>query len=163
MRKDSDKKEDVKIEEKKPVVAFEIKEESKEEHKITDEDIADFKAWKAEKAKKNSYTCDAQEDDKIYALWKEESKMVKGIFRCREPIGGSVHFFFRKFKWDKTKEYKMMDGEIYEIPLAVARHLNKNCSYAQHSNILDAQGNPTVNKDKMISRMNFESTEFATV
>lgn len=99
--------------------------------------------------------------DKVREMWKEESKLVKGVFRCHEPRGGSVTFSFRKYKWDPTRRYTFVDGEQYEIPLAVARHLNQNCSYERHSHILDAQGNPSVDRNKKVSRMNFESLEFA--
>ena len=137
------------------------KKETETAFEISDKDIAEFKAWKESKKKTTTITCDVAEDDKIYRMWKEESKMVKGIFRCREPIGGSVHFFFRKYKWDKTTEYKMQDGETYEVPLGVARHLNANCCYEEHSHILGSDGNPTLNKNKTVSRMNFENTDFA--
>jgi len=143
----------------------EVKEKKVEtSFEFSDKDIADFKAWKESKEKKSvTIKCDAAEDDENYKKWKEESRMVKGIFRCREPKGGSVNFFFRKYKWDKTKEYTLLDGEVYEIPLAVARHLNANCNYAVHSHILGSDGNPTLNKNKVESRMNFENTEFAVM
>lgn len=128
---------------------------------VTDEDLAEFMAWKKQKAEAAKVVCDAPDDDKVYRMWKEESQLVKGIFRMHEPAGGMVRFPFRKYKWDQVQWYTMQDGETYEVPLAVARHLNQNCSYAVHSHILDGQGNPTVNMNKMKSRMNFESTEFA--
>ena len=129
---------------------------------FTDAELAEFKAWKEQRAVKETISCAAADDDAIYRMWKEESKIVKGIFRCREPDGGSVKFSFRKYKWDPIKWYTMVDGRTYEIPLAVARHLNKNCSYAVHSHILDQDGNPTLDTSgKTKSRMNFESTEFA--
>lgn len=130
---------------------------------ISDEDIADFKAWKAAKAQPKVSVVE-NKDDKARAMWKEESRLVKGIFRCHEPSGGSVQFSFRKYKWDPTRKYTMRDGEVYEVPLSVARHLNQNCNYAVHSHILGADGRPTVDRGgKMRSRMNFESTEFSLV
>lgn len=101
-------------------------------------------------------------DNPVYLKWKEESKMVKGIFRCHEPRGGSVTFSFKKYKWDPVKTYTMIDGREYEVPLAVARHLNQNCNYPVHQHILDARGNPVLDVNgKKVSRMNFESLEFA--
>lgn len=99
--------------------------------------------------------------DPIYLKWKEESKLVKGIFRCHEPRGGSVTFSFRKYKWDAVKTYTMVDGEEYEIPLSVARHLNNNCNYFEHTHILDSHGKPIVDRvGKKVSRMNFDSKDF---
>lgn len=99
--------------------------------------------------------------DPVYLKWKEESKMVKGIFHCHEPKGGCVTFSFRKYKWDPVRTYTMYDGEEYEVPLAVARHLNNNCTYYEHTHILDANGQPSVDRrGKKVSRMNFESKDF---
>ena len=130
---------------------------------FTDEELADFKAWKAAKSVKVVEPEVVMKEDKARALWKEESRMVKGIFRCHEPQGGSVQFSFKKFKWDPVRTYTMKDGEVYEVPLAVARHLNQNCNYPVHSHVLDASGNPTVDRNRVKSRMNFESTEFSFV
>ena len=97
----------------------------------------------------------------VYLKWKEESKMVKGIFRCHEPQGGCVKFSFKKYKWDPVKTYTFYDGMEYEIPLAVARHLNQNCNYPIHSYIMDVQGRPIVDRaGKKFQRMNFQSLDF---
>ena len=99
--------------------------------------------------------------DDLYMKWKEECRLVKGIFRCHEPRGGSVTFSFKKYKWDPVKTYTFVDGEEYEIPLSVARHLNQNCNYPVHSHIMDKNGVPTVDRQgKKVSRMNFESLDF---
>ena len=129
---------------------------------FSDEELAEFKAWKAEKAADKQVVADAPEDDKVRRKWLEEKRLVKGIFRCRDPEGGSIKFPFRKYKWDSTEWYDLADGETYEIPLAVARHLNTNCGYPIHSHILGPDGTPSIDKvGKIKSRMNFESTEFA--
>lgn len=145
-----------KVEEK----ASEVKEESKISFNFSDEEISEFKAWKARK--KAQHTIVSDKEDRVYQMWKEERRIVKGVFRCRQPEGGSVNFSFRKYKWDPTKRYDLADGETYEIPLAVARHLNDNCGYPVHSHILGADGKPKRDvRGKIKSRMNFESTEFA--
>lgn len=92
---------------------------------------------------------------------KNANKMVKGIFRCHEPRGGSVTFVWREFKGDPVRRFTLSDGKECEVPRGLARHLNKNCNYYKHSHILGADGNPLVDeKGKMVSRMNFESLEF---
>jgi len=142
--------------------AKKVAEKQETSFEFSDKDIQEFKEWKKEKEVVGSLRCDSAEDDKVYRMWKEESQMVKGVFRCLQPIGGNVKFAFRKYKWDETKWYTMFDGQEYEVPLAVARHLNKNCNYPVHSHILGADGNPTVDlAGKKMSRMNFESTTFA--
>lgn len=119
-------------------------------------------AEKKTKEKNEELSSSNTQNNPVYLKWKEESKMVKGIFRCHEPRGGSVTFSFKAYKWDPVKTYTMVDGQEYEIPLAVARHLNKNCNYPVHQYILDSLGHPIMDTNgKKISRMNFESLEFA--
>lgn len=89
-----------------------------------------------------------------------DHKMVKGVFRCYEPRGGSFTFSFKKYKGDNTHTYTMVDGDTYDIPLMVAKHLNQNCWYPRHSYIMDMDGNPTVNEGKKVQRCSFESLEF---
>lgn len=59
----------------------------------------------------------------------EERKMVRGIFRYHEIPNGQMDFMMRKYKGDPLEKYSMKDGEVYEVPLRVARHLNTNCWY----------------------------------
>jgi hypothetical protein len=91
---------------------------------------------------------------------KEDHKIVKGIFRCYEPQGGSMTFSFRKYKGDDVLKYTLVDGEIYEIPLMVAKHLNQNCWWPKHSHVLDSSGNPSIEVGKKVQRCSFESLEF---
>ena len=61
--------------------------------------------------------------EKIKELIAEESKIVKGIFQCFETPGATVKIVVRKYAgppFEKT----MTDGEMYDVPLYVARHLN---------------------------------------
>lgn len=138
---------------KEPETAFEF----------SDDDVQEFKKWKQERELRNQTVDRDSKHDALIEAWKEDSRLVKGIFRCREPAGGSVSFFFRKYKFDPTVKYDMVDGEEYTIPLGVAKHLNHNCNYPVHSHILGADGQPVLNTGKMESRMNFESLEFAGV
>ena len=154
---------DKKVAEKTETVRMVPLEDAKTSFEITATDMVAFRKWQKEEpsAKTATVTVSSASDDPVYQMWKEESRLVKGIFRCREPDGGSVNFFFRKYKWDPTQQYTMRDGEVYEVPLAVARHLNANCNYAVHSHILGADGKPTLDRNRVKSRMNFEGMEFA--
>lgn len=90
----------------------------------------------------------------------KDHKMVKGIFRCFEPVGGSFTFSFKKYKEDSVITMTMEDGKTYEVPYMIARHLNENCSYSRHSHILDAEGNPTLDTSRKVKRCSFESLDF---
>lgn len=107
--------------------------------------------------KKNTRKITSEEMRK---LRDKDNKIVKGIFRCYEPRGGSMTFSFKKYKGDEVFKMTMVDGDIYNIPLMVAKHLNQNCWYPQHSHVLDANGNPSVEVGKKVHRCSFESLEF---
>ncbi|NJL54197.1 hypothetical protein HC928_02775 [bacterium] len=71
---------------------------------------------------------------RLQALVKEEGKMVKGRFRCYETPGSEQTIIVRKYKELPMFKMKMVDGEVYEIPLYVARHLNGIDVVAQNLN-----------------------------
>jgi hypothetical protein len=98
-------------------------------------------------------------DDRLERQRKEESRIVKGIFQDNDLRGGHIRFFFKKFKGDEIKEYIMEDGKEYEVPLAVAKHLNSGCAYETHSRILGPDGMPTKNIKKN-HRFAFKQSEF---
>jgi|GEM_PF-2142456 len=99
--------------------------------------------------------------EEIEKMRKDDNKLVKGIFRCHEPKGGSVTLVWREYKGDPIRRYTLVDGEQYEIPKGLAKHLTKNCTYYEHMHILGADGKPLVNRQgKPVSRMTFESMEF---
>lgn len=100
-------------------------------------------------------------ENELRRQWREDRQMVKGVFRMHEPPGGHCRMSFRKYKWDPIETYDFHDGQEYEIPLGVARHLNTRTSYAVHQHVLGPDGNPTVDRQgKKMKRMSFESLEF---
>lgn len=67
--------------------------------------------------------------EKLHQLMKEESRLVKGRFQCFETPGASVKITIQKYPTPKQGgiphfEKTMTDGQMYEVPLYVARHLN---------------------------------------
>lgn len=112
------------------------------------------------RARRNTRKITAEEMRKMR---EKDHKIVKGIFRCYEPRGGSMTFSFKKYEGDEVLKYTMIDGEIYDIPMMVAKHLNQDCNYPKHSHIQDANGNPCVDVGKKVPRCSFESLEFQDV
>ena len=102
-------------------------------------------------------------EQEIRAQREKDHQIVKGIFRCYEPKGGSMSFSFRKYKGDEVLQYTLVDGEIYSLPLMVAKHLNQNCWWPQHTHVLDANGNPSIEVGKKVERCSFESLEFQEI
>jgi len=93
----------------------------------------------------------------------KDRQMVKGIFRFYEVPGGSMSFNYRKYKGDPIERYDMVDGQIYTIPLGVAKHLTKNGSYPVHRHAKDEAGNVSMRVGQRVNRFGFESLEFMDV
>jgi hypothetical protein len=125
---------------------------------------------------------------KLNKLIEEEYRLVKGRFRHHETPGGLLRVQIRKYPSIPSFDKVLVDGQVYEIPLYVARHLNgidkscpgggaesHTCSYPVHeflwagdgrgpapSNKLDDNGvpMPAQTTQKWIRRFSFESMEF---
>lgn len=91
---------------------------------------------------------------------KEDEKLVTGIFKNLECPSGDVTFAYHQYKGEPTRVYHFIDGEKYEIPLGVAKHLNKQCKYKKSKYLVDKDGNRIIASDKPIERYQFVSTEF---
>lgn len=98
--------------------------------------------------------------EEIKKMRDNDHKMVKGVFRHLEVPGGSLTFAFKKYPGDQVETYAMKDGEKYEVPLMVAKHLNQNCWYPKHQWLLDSAGAPIRDSGKKVKRCSFESLEF---
>lgn len=97
---------------------------------------------------------------KLEYLRDKHRQKVKGMFKFYEVPGGEITFPFLEFKGDPVQQYTMKDGEIYEIPLGVALHLNKNCWYPVHHHEQDSSGATSVRIGQKVRRMGFQSLEF---
>ena len=86
-----------------------------------------------------------------------DKKIVKGIFRNHEQAGGSLEFFFKKYP-GAVMFYKFYDGEIYDVPRMVARHINSNCKYStyQYAEGLDPGTKSVIIPGKPRKRFSFE-------
>ncbi len=93
----------------------------------------------------------------------------RGIFKYHEVPGGVLRFPFKKYKQDPVEQFELFDGQIYTLPLGVAKHLNENCWYPDYSFVqgdpsmktgssyIDGNNMQVVNK---IRRTSFSSLEF---
>ena len=82
----------------------------------------------------------ADAKEKLEAKYKEESQLVKGIFKNLEVPGGDVSFSFRAYPHDPLRVYRFEDGKEYEIPLCVARHLNNTCNEKGYKYVRNLDG-----------------------
>lgn len=88
---------------------------------------------------------------------------VRGMFKFDEAPGQTLHFVYREFKEDPIETYALQDGQVYEIPLGVARHINKNMWYPVHSYQLDEQGKSSTRVGHKVQRATFQSLEFVDI
>ena len=93
----------------------------------------------------------------------KDRELVKGIFRFHEVPGGSMSFVFRAYKEDPVERFDLVDGQVYTLPLGVARHLNKNLWYPVHTHALDDHGKPSIRVGQKVRRCSFQSLEFVDV
>lgn len=127
--------------------------------------------------------------EKLQKYIKEETRLVRGIFQCFETPGARVKIIVKKYPGIPHFEQEMQDGNEYEVPLYVARHLNgidvtasaidgkvNTCSYPVHGFRWN-QGDPmppsTAGTDgipvplvgitKRVKRYGFQSLEFGAV
>jgi hypothetical protein len=85
-----------------------------------------------------------------------DMEMVKGVFKNHENPGEVFSFWYRGHKGHEITKYDIRDGEQLELPLCVARHLNKDCWYAIDQHAIDrVTGLPTTEVGKKIRRCSF--------
>ena len=90
----------------------------------------------------------------------KDREMVKGIFKFYEVEGGGMSFVYKAYKEDPVERYDFVDGQIYTIPLGVAKHLNKNGWYPVHAHLMDENGKATMKIGQKVRRFGFNSLEF---
>ena len=90
----------------------------------------------------------------------KDRELVKGIFHFYELPGGVLEFVFKKYEGDPVERFSLVDGQVYSIPLGVAKHLNKNGYYPVHEYEVDERGNPSTRIGKKVKRFGFQSLEF---
>ena len=92
---------------------------------------------------------------------KEDAKLVKGIFKNLEVAGGDVKFPYRKHRGENIRLYHFHDGEEYEIPLGLAKHINQDTKVPIHTNLIDPNTNKRITAPgSYTERFQFLSTEY---
>ena len=111
-------------------------------------------------SKEESERIKRENEIKLRIIWEKDSEMVRGIFRYHECPGGMLSFTFHKYKWDKMTTYHLKDGDVYEIPRSVAKHLNTNCAYPSYTYKNDVSGMPVVTLAEKVRRTSFQSLDY---
>ncbi len=61
-----------------------------------------------------------------------DKEKVRGVFRFFERPGGDLSFPYKAYKGEGFETYHLIDGQTYEIPRGVARHLNNDGWYPEY-------------------------------
>ncbi len=93
----------------------------------------------------------------------KDREKVRGIFRFNEVPGGTMSFVFKAYKEDPVERFDMIDGQVYTVPLGVAKHLNKNGWYPIHAYAKLEEGGHMMKINDKIHRFGFQSLEFIDV
>jgi len=65
----------------------------------------------------------------------KDREMVTGIFQNLETPRGGLVFPYKMYADDPIEIYDLQDGERYQIPRGVAKHLNNNCWYPEYKHM----------------------------
>lgn len=161
----------------------------KVEAKDVEEKVEETVEKIVEKPFENLKTRREQCYDRLRPIIAEETKLVRGRFRNYEDPLSMAPVFVKKYPGVPEFNKKMIDGQIYEIPLYVARFLNgvdvlakganqkiNTCSTPVSSYIIDSGQDPKRSLDESPGefkgahvevtshkrRYGFESMEFDT-
>ena len=93
----------------------------------------------------------------------KDRELVKGRFKYYDCPGGEMKFSFKAYKGDPVAKYELIDGQVYSIPIGVARHLNKNCFYTIHKYAVDSDGKAAQSIGQKIQRCEFVPLEFVDI
>lgn len=107
--------------------------------------------------KRNTHKITASE---MKAMREEDHRMVTGVFRNIENPGVSEVITYKKYPGDPVFSKKMESGKAYQVPLMVAKHINKACRYEVHKHAVDESGKPHKAVGEVVQRYSFESTDF---
>lgn len=87
--------------------------------------------------------------EKLQAIYKKDSELVKGTFIDHETEGKMpLEFVFQKWSQDPVRIYKFEHNESYTVPRCVAEHINKNTRVKKNSALVDINGKPMLVKPR---------------
>lgn len=93
----------------------------------------------------------------------KDRETVRGVFRFYEVPGGIMEFVIKLYKGDPVERFNLIDGQVYTLPLGVAKHLNKNGAYPVHSYAVDESGKSVMKVGQKVRRFGFQSLEFLDI
>lgn len=92
---------------------------------------------------------------KLEAAKERDRELVTGIFRFIERPGSVLKFRFKKYADDPYEEYTLCDGQKYQLPRMVARHLNQNVHYVEYKKVdgIMMEAAPLTGTEQQVAKM----------
>lgn len=102
----------------------------------------------------------------ISKMRERDSEMVTGIFKNHENPAtaggrGSVVFAYKYYPGDDYVTYELCDGERYQLPRGVARHLNNNCFYREYQHLPGEYGESGIRGGVSDGRLKSQSMQMS--
>jgi hypothetical protein len=98
----------------------------------------------------------AERDELIKKRRKEDEKLRKGMFEFIDAQGGWFEFSHRIYPGEPIQIFKLIHGEICEIPMGVVKHLNNTKrKIRRYSMELPASGQRPPRSYETVSRVRF--------
>ena len=66
----------------------------------------------------------AKSKELMVKMRKEGDKMIRGMFEFVDAQGGWIDFSYRFFPGEPIRTVKIMHGEVCDVPMILAKHLN---------------------------------------
>lgn len=85
-----------------------------------------------------------------------DAELMVGVFKNLEAPNGSLRFGYKKYHGDPFETYELYDGETYQIPRGVVKHLNNNCFYKEYRHLKGEFGEAGVRGGYNDGRLNAE-------
>jgi len=103
---------------------------------------------------------DKETEKKYKTEWERDHKMVRGKFSYLDCPGGTLIFPYHKYPDDEPSNWELKDGQIYDLPYMVAKHLATEVFYQVHKYELDEHGRKSTRIGKKLHRTNFQKLDF---
>jgi hypothetical protein len=101
----------------------------------------------------------AERDELVKKMRKEDDKLVCGMFEFLDAQGGWLEFAYRKYPGEPIQMIKMIHGEICDLPMGIVKHLNNTKRKVRRYNMeLAASGQKTPRSFETVSRVRFTPT-----
>ena len=89
-----------------------------------------------------------------------DAEMVKGVFHYHERPGQSLKFDFSQYGNEKQTNWELKDGQSYELPRGVARHLNNSGFRNVHEWYRNDRGEERMRLARKHRRYSWENLDF---